>query len=268
MKTLECFLERPGGTLARLIAAIAIISFLLLGAALISRPAPAQSADAGLPRRALVELLGNGYAEVPAAFGLAGNGGLIEVFASAGGATWTMVLSMPNGLRLRRHLGRELDPGDGRRPARRHERTVRGGGAVPETEAPGGEITRRSSSMSNNVGAKPCKFMKRRKRATIVTSANSPQHLPMGLPMGSASMPASRPPRATDGKAYWTCFSVNGQARSDDPRTWTMGPGCAHESRSNATSTARSRSASNTSTLRSGRSRRRCQGSRGFSTTA
>ena len=98
MKTLECFLERPGGTLARLIAAIAIISFLLLGAALISRPAPAQSADAGLPRRALVELLGNGYAEVPAAFGLAGNGGLIEVFASAEGATWTMVLSMPNGL--------------------------------------------------------------------------------------------------------------------------------------------------------------------------
>ncbi len=98
MKNLESFLERPGRALARLISAIAITSLLLLGAAPISRPALAQSADAGLPRAALVELLGDGYAEVPVAFGLAENGGLIEVFASADGATWTMVLSMPNGL--------------------------------------------------------------------------------------------------------------------------------------------------------------------------
>ncbi len=98
MKTLESFLAKPSGTFARLNAAIAIASLLLLGAALISRPALAQSADAGLPRAALVKLLGDGYAEVPVAFGLAKNGGLIEVFASADGATWTMVLTMPNGL--------------------------------------------------------------------------------------------------------------------------------------------------------------------------
>ena len=98
MKTLGSLLERPSGALARMIAAIAIASLLLLGAALISRPALAQSADAGLPRAVLVELLGDGYAEVPVAFGLAENGGLIEMFASADGGTWTMVLSMPNGL--------------------------------------------------------------------------------------------------------------------------------------------------------------------------
>lgn len=98
MKTLVSFLDRPGRAIARLIAAIAIMSLLLLGAALISRPAPAQSADTGLPRPELVELLGDSYDEVPVAFGLAENGGLIEVFASAEGATWTMVLSMPNGL--------------------------------------------------------------------------------------------------------------------------------------------------------------------------
>ena len=98
MKPLESFLERPGRAIARLIAAIAIMSFLLLGAALISRPAPAQSADAGLPRWALVKVLGDSYAEMPVAFGLAESGGLIEVFASAEGATWTMVLSMPSGL--------------------------------------------------------------------------------------------------------------------------------------------------------------------------
>ncbi len=98
MKPLESFLERPGRAIARLIAVIAIANLLLMGAVLISRPASAQSAAAGLPRAALVELLGDGYAEVPVAFGLAKNGGLIEVFASADGATWTMVLSMPNGL--------------------------------------------------------------------------------------------------------------------------------------------------------------------------
>ena len=98
MKPLESFLERPGRALARLIAVIAIANLLLMGAALISRPASAQTSAAGLPRPKLVELLGDGYAEVPVAFGLAGNGGLIEVFASAEGATWTMMLSMPNGL--------------------------------------------------------------------------------------------------------------------------------------------------------------------------
>ena len=98
MKTLGSLLERPSGALARITVAIAIASLLLLGAALISRHALAQSADAGLPRSAVVELLGDGYAEMPVAFGLAENGGLIEVFASADGATWTMVLSMPNGL--------------------------------------------------------------------------------------------------------------------------------------------------------------------------
>ena len=98
MKTLESFLAKPSGTFARLITSIAITSLLLLGAALMARPALAQSADAGLPRAALVEVLGDRYAEVPVAFGLAENGGLIEVFASADGATWTMLLSMPNGL--------------------------------------------------------------------------------------------------------------------------------------------------------------------------
>ena len=98
MKTLESFLAKPSGTFARLITAIAIASLLLFGAALMARPAPAQSTDAGLPRAALVEVLGDRYAELPVAFGLAENGGLIEVFTSADGATWTMLLTMPNGL--------------------------------------------------------------------------------------------------------------------------------------------------------------------------
>ena len=68
MKTLGSLLAKPGSTLARIIVVIAIMSSLLLGAALISRPAPAQTTDSGLPRPALVELLGDSYAEVPVAF--------------------------------------------------------------------------------------------------------------------------------------------------------------------------------------------------------
>jgi hypothetical protein len=98
MKILGSLLAKPSGTLARHVTTVAIMGLLVLGAALISRPAPAQSADAGLPRATLVERLGDDYAEAPAAFGLGEFGGLIEVFASAEGATWTMVLSMPNGL--------------------------------------------------------------------------------------------------------------------------------------------------------------------------
>ncbi len=49
MKTLVSFLDRPSGALARIIVAIAIAILLLLGAALMARPAPAQSAAVGLP---------------------------------------------------------------------------------------------------------------------------------------------------------------------------------------------------------------------------
>ena len=48
MKTLVSLLERPSGALARIIVAIAIASLLLLGAALMARPAPAQSTAVGL----------------------------------------------------------------------------------------------------------------------------------------------------------------------------------------------------------------------------
>ena len=48
MKTLGSLLERPSGALARINVAIAITSLLLLGAALMARPAPAESAAVGL----------------------------------------------------------------------------------------------------------------------------------------------------------------------------------------------------------------------------
>ena len=97
MKTYESFLESLTGTLARVYVAIAIAGLFLLGAAMMSRPALAQSANPGLPRPELVKLLKDRYAEGPAAFGLDRKGWLVEVFTSGDGATWTMVRTKPNG---------------------------------------------------------------------------------------------------------------------------------------------------------------------------
>ncbi len=80
MGSLGSLLERPGRTLARLIVAITIPNLLLIGVVLISRPAPVQSTDAGPPRPALVELIGNSYAEMPVVSDLAQNGRPIEMF--------------------------------------------------------------------------------------------------------------------------------------------------------------------------------------------
>ena len=54
----------------------------------------------GLPcqdRDFVIEHLTKRYQEVPTAIGVTNTGGLIEVLTSAGGDTWTIILSMPDG---------------------------------------------------------------------------------------------------------------------------------------------------------------------------
>ena len=78
-------------------APFAAATALLLGSfTMASAPAAAQSAPA--PRSQIVSVLSQRFAEAPAARGLAHDGGLVEVFASADGSTWSMVLTRPNGM--------------------------------------------------------------------------------------------------------------------------------------------------------------------------
>ncbi len=83
----------------RTIATIAgILVAGLIGAAALL---PVQSASAQttwIERGEIVDQLAGQYAEAPVAMGLASNGGVIELFTSADGATWTLVLTMPDGL--------------------------------------------------------------------------------------------------------------------------------------------------------------------------
>ena len=96
MQTFDNVIAKPSSAVARLFLSIAVAMVLLAGAAFMAHPAAAQ--QAGMPRAAVVKALGDRYAEESVGLGIAQNGGIIELFTSQDGATWTIVLTMPNGL--------------------------------------------------------------------------------------------------------------------------------------------------------------------------
>ncbi|WP_305970432.1 MULTISPECIES: hypothetical protein [unclassified Mameliella] len=76
---------------------IAAILTLLIFAAL-SLPAEAQTLRHCAPRAAVIERLAAMYGETRQAIGLGANGAIMEVFASDGTGTWTITVTMPNGI--------------------------------------------------------------------------------------------------------------------------------------------------------------------------
>jgi hypothetical protein len=50
-----------------------------------------------MPRDKIVEVLNTRYAEEPVSRGLASGGQLIEIFSSPDGATWSVLLTAPDG---------------------------------------------------------------------------------------------------------------------------------------------------------------------------
>ena len=70
--------------------------FLIL--ALLLAPSLAFAQSACLPRGKMMDLLDGRYSEQPISAGLGTGGRLIEVFATADGGTWTMVMSTPDGV--------------------------------------------------------------------------------------------------------------------------------------------------------------------------
>ncbi len=71
-----------------------IVSFL--ATALLALPAQAQSLCGN--RTDVLGKLSNGYSENASAMGLASNGGVVEVLTSPKGDTWTIIITMPNGV--------------------------------------------------------------------------------------------------------------------------------------------------------------------------
>lgn len=60
--------------------------------------ATAQSAQNCAPRDSVVDRLASGYGESRQSMGLGANNQVVEVFASAETGTWTITVTMPNGL--------------------------------------------------------------------------------------------------------------------------------------------------------------------------
>ena len=77
------------------VSAAAFALLMFAGIVILNTPAAAQSSCG--PRDAVVELLGNQFAETTVAVGLASSGGVIEVLASDDGSSWTIMLTMPDG---------------------------------------------------------------------------------------------------------------------------------------------------------------------------
>ncbi len=49
-------------------------------------------------RNVVITHLSKQYSEAPVAMGLANNGGVIEILSSGAGKSWTIILTMPNGM--------------------------------------------------------------------------------------------------------------------------------------------------------------------------
>ena len=68
----------------------------LVAAFLWAAPAAAQYPCA--ERSGIIDDLATKYSEAPVAMGLVNNGGVIEVLATSDGTTWTIIITMPNGV--------------------------------------------------------------------------------------------------------------------------------------------------------------------------
>jgi hypothetical protein len=84
--------------MSRTAFSVSVAAFL--AAALAYQPASAQQQPAPIciKRAELLNQLENQFNESPVAMGVTDSGSLIEIYSSSDGATWTIGLTMPNGL--------------------------------------------------------------------------------------------------------------------------------------------------------------------------
>ena len=86
--------ESPKIAMLRILGATLLALVLLLG---VQSSASAQSACAS--HAEVTKQLGSAFAEAQVAIGLASNGGVVEVFSTDDGSSWTIVMTMPTGRR-------------------------------------------------------------------------------------------------------------------------------------------------------------------------
>lgn len=84
---------------------------VLAAAALAFLAAPASADENACGKRDnLLGTLANSYQEKPAAIGLSQDGSLVELLTSADGATWTILVTLPNGTSCIATAGQDWQP--------------------------------------------------------------------------------------------------------------------------------------------------------------
>ena len=71
---------------------------MLLGLLVLPLSLPATAQNICTARAEVLGHLDSKFSEAPVAMGLANNGGVIEVLSSGTGTTWTIIITMPNGV--------------------------------------------------------------------------------------------------------------------------------------------------------------------------
>ena len=92
--------QRPGAVMLRVMVTTVMTLGLLLSILVGAQPAHSQTAGQIVctPHGQVVDLLGQRFDEKRVALGVASNGGLVEVFTTQNGSTWTIVVTTPGGL--------------------------------------------------------------------------------------------------------------------------------------------------------------------------
>ena len=78
-------------------AAAAGLALAAFAVATVGTTGQASAQGVCMPREKIVEMLDTRYTESPVAQGLASGGRLLEVFSSPDGATWSLLLTAPDG---------------------------------------------------------------------------------------------------------------------------------------------------------------------------
>lgn len=78
---------------------ILVGAVMLITNAMASKPAGAQEVQMIWAERAVVvEQLEKKYTEIPRALGVTSDGSILELFSAPNGETWTLVVTLPNGM--------------------------------------------------------------------------------------------------------------------------------------------------------------------------
>lgn len=94
---------------AATLAKMAVVVALALSGLTFSK-APADAQTLCVDRSQATQQLGNKYSEFPVAMGLTNTGAVIEIFAKEDGATWTIMVTMPDGTSCTMAAGEAWEP--------------------------------------------------------------------------------------------------------------------------------------------------------------